>query len=357
MLIGDTTYNRLPRVRKAFTTQHLWQGPDHLLTVRNSVFHESHRRFYFKDIQAITVQATDTGKYFNLLLGFIIALFGILLFFPALVTGGWPAVFLGFLIACIFVPSVVLLIINLVLGPTCSCQIHTAVQLETMRGLSRIRVARKFVAQTLPLIEQSQGRITAESLAANEDKLDTYRARQKAAVPFRSKDRPEVRHENAYVHTALFFLLLVSGIVLLISIFARADFNDIAEAILYLVVLGTNIVALVRQSGTDLPQIIRATTWSSLVLTLIYVVLTLIVEIVITLSAAPGGLAEDSLLDNEVFFALLLISAFVALFLGTLGLHATARFRSAYQQALALAQTQADVQADMQAFDDAPKGP
>jgi len=57
------------------------------------------------------------------------------------------------------------LIINLVRGPTCRCEIRTLVQTERL-PLSRIRATRKFLERVRPLITSAQGQLTPEEVTA-----------------------------------------------------------------------------------------------------------------------------------------------------------------------------------------------
>src|SRR5437660_10422801 len=71
-------YRRLPgRGLVAAQRVQLYQGADHLLQVASTGYSESYRRFYFRDIQAITIQKTQLGKILNGIFGFFTGLFGL----------------------------------------------------------------------------------------------------------------------------------------------------------------------------------------------------------------------------------------------------------------------------------------
>jgi hypothetical protein len=73
------------------------------------------------------------------------------------------AAIVGIIIALIFA---VPLLINNLLGSTCACQLRTAVQIEDLPSLCRLRQARKILEKIRPLIAAAQGRLTAEEISA-----------------------------------------------------------------------------------------------------------------------------------------------------------------------------------------------
>ena len=360
----DTTrYTRLPRVRNPFLGQRLWQGPDHLLSLSFSSFGERNKRFYFRDIQAITIESTDTGKYFNVTFGLIIALFGVLLFFPGLVTDGDAALGFGILMGIVLVPSTILLIVNLVLGGTCTCRIHTAVQTESMRGLSRTRTAMKFANKVIPLIEQSQGAITPESLGANAEELHRYKASRHAETSKHQTPKAEIHHEKGVFHLITFLLLLYFALGSFYDAVESSDIKNTFDAILFFVWFIFNVTAIVKQSNSDMPSSLRFVTWSAIIFNSLYtfMILTFIMFWAIVSMENAASITPEQMREYPLYTTTMLFGGVIHLVLSGLGLVILARFNAAYRDALTLAQSQADVQADVQAdlkaFDDAPKGP
>ena len=127
----------------------LYLGPDHILLVEMSMFSETYRRCFFKDIQAMSFRPTVNGYIGTALL--LLPPIGIALAAWLNRGDGNTPVFLVFLFF-VSLPSIV----NGVLGPTCAFQIQTAVQTLRVPSLRRIRTARRFIARMRPLIEQSQ---------------------------------------------------------------------------------------------------------------------------------------------------------------------------------------------------------
>lgn len=150
-------YRKLPG-RGATLTHYvrLYMGPDHLLQVSSTGFTESYKRFYFRDIQAITVRKTYVGKATNAVLGATVAVFGV----PALFTSAPVTIVLASLAALFAVA----LGVNIGLGPTCVCHLRTAVQHEKLPSLSRFKPARRVLEQLRPRITDAQGELPAEPL-------------------------------------------------------------------------------------------------------------------------------------------------------------------------------------------------
>src|SRR5258705_1653832 len=122
-------YRRL-RGRGATLTHYvkLYLGADHLLQVFSTGFTETYKRFYFRDIQGITIRKTIAGKIVNAVLGTIVFAFAAW----ALSTSDTAALIVGSIAAFL----ACLLGINMAWGPTCTCYLRTAVQNEKLPSLS-----------------------------------------------------------------------------------------------------------------------------------------------------------------------------------------------------------------------------
>lgn len=136
----------------------LWRGPDHVLLVEANGFTENYKRFFFADLQAVTVRRTAAGRIWNgVWAGFIMVFALIALQFEdttALVLWG---------IAAFFGAA---LVINFILGPTCACHVRTAVQTEKLAAVSRVRTAEKLLTTLRPLLAAAQGTLTQEETAS-----------------------------------------------------------------------------------------------------------------------------------------------------------------------------------------------
>lgn len=148
------------------TRASLWLGEDHLLCVETSGWTENYRRFFFRDIQAITLQKTNTYLLANAVLIPLALLFGFLAILAADPVG---SSILGGIALLPGIPMVV----NLVRGPTCRCRIRTALQEEELSALANIRKARAVIQQIRARIAEVQGTMTREELPARLQELAT----------------------------------------------------------------------------------------------------------------------------------------------------------------------------------------
>ena len=136
----------------------LWLGSDHILCVETEGFSENYRRFYFRDIQAITLRRTRRALVLGLITGLLSALLGFSVLAVNDVAGKWV---LGILATVCIIPFAV----NLIYGPTCNCELRTAVQTESVPSMGRVRRARRVISRLRPLIAEAQGQLTPEEAA------------------------------------------------------------------------------------------------------------------------------------------------------------------------------------------------
>lgn len=146
-------YKRLPGKKRRFLGYNtIWLGPGHILSVHSTGYSEDYKRFYYGDIQAFITRKTARAKIISALSILGAGLFILL----AVQTRGKGGMFLGIL-GCLFL---IILLVNLLRGPTCTCHIQTPVQTEKLPSLHRFITARKVISILRPLIERAQGRLT-----------------------------------------------------------------------------------------------------------------------------------------------------------------------------------------------------
>jgi len=151
-------YRRLTRLRWRggksldgfFSYAGLWLGSDHLLSIRSNRFSEEYKRFYFRDIQTIAVVKTTRREIWNVALLILLLIAGAFSFSRPAGSGVFAA-FFGLLI-----------LMNNLLGPSCTVYLRTAVQMEELRSLKRLRRARRMLARIRPLIAATQGELAPE---------------------------------------------------------------------------------------------------------------------------------------------------------------------------------------------------
>ena len=170
-------YQRLTRTRSqsgfAFayvSRSSLWLGKDHLLCVDTTGYTENYKRFYFRDIQAITVQQTEQQHWWTGIFGFVAFVFVIFSIsvapnVPVSQWSGGAMVGEGILVGGL-VFSILLLVVNLLRGPTCKCYLRTAVQVELLSPLNRVGRARNALARIRPLIVAVQGQLAPEEISS-----------------------------------------------------------------------------------------------------------------------------------------------------------------------------------------------
>jgi len=156
--MSEKEYRRLTRLRRRsgrffeglVSYSSLWLGKDHLLSIDSNRLAEDYKRFYFRDIEAITIVKTRRREIWNLVLLFLLLLSGAF-FLNGSTAGGVSALIVG-----------PFLLLNNALGPTCTVYLRTAVQLEQLPSLSRLRRAHKTLAVVRPLIAAAQGQLAPE---------------------------------------------------------------------------------------------------------------------------------------------------------------------------------------------------
>jgi hypothetical protein len=137
----ESTYTKISRngflLRLLPGIRHdLYLGPDHLLLVEQVVFVERYKRFYYTDIQYISVAKSGRS------IGFTIT-FAILLIFSLPFFLGWQyPVLLGIAIVLTAIFGS-LLVYNLMLGPSCLVQIKTATDTAARTSSNLRKAARR----------------------------------------------------------------------------------------------------------------------------------------------------------------------------------------------------------------------
>ena len=155
-------------LQNLFMVSSLWEGPDHLLRVERDGYSEIYKRFFFRDIQSITIRRDNRRSALNIFFGAVIGL--ALAFFLSTTTVAvrvsWATVMAVFTVPMIW---------NWLAGPTCVTYFRTAVRYEEVQGLRRLRKTKKIIARIretvgaeTPLLtpEEVMARLTTESTEA-----------------------------------------------------------------------------------------------------------------------------------------------------------------------------------------------
>src|SRR5688572_11648215 len=146
-------YRRLASTRSfAFAAgglMSLYAATDHLLLRVSSGFVESYRRFYFADIEAITVRTTARRMIWNIVhgIGLLVSLMVIWLSSPPHFVSAFFAALFG-----------LLLIWNNALGKTCATRLQTRVQKRDL-PIRRLRKALRVIDQLSSKIQMAQAQV------------------------------------------------------------------------------------------------------------------------------------------------------------------------------------------------------
>jgi len=158
--MSERQYRRLTRLRRSGgrffsgfgTFSGLWLGADHLLSITSNRFAEDYKRFYFRDIQSLTVLQTSRRRIWNFVFAFLTLLFLALIASSAPTPLEW--LWLLVPVSC--------LVFNNILGPTCTVFLRTEVHVEELPSLRRVYRAHKIIARIRPLIAEAQGELSEE---------------------------------------------------------------------------------------------------------------------------------------------------------------------------------------------------
>ena len=264
---GDTQYQRIGGQKWFYLTTpvSLWRGEDHLLLKDKVFFTEEYRRFFYKDIQAIIVRKTPDGMILNLvILGVIAALLIAGTAGPGLPSPPWWIMMGVFLL---------ILLVNLGLGATCQCHLKTAVTLQRLPVITRIRRARKLISLLRPIIARVQGEIPDEEIRQRAIEIALHppppptqtgaRANsQGPGVP--GEQQLPLRHYRGAVHIALFEVLALGCLVNCANYFYPGTLLAAVSLVILLGQLGLNVAAIVKQRRTDIPKGARVTVFLAL---------------------------------------------------------------------------------------------
>ena len=155
MADSPAPYRKLPgRGSGLIGASAVWEGDTHLLIVKSWPSGESYRRFFYADIQAIILRQTKRRMVINIVLGVIFVVAEALLVAAMFESVGESGVLVaGGVLGgiCVF-----FVLVNSLLGPTCTMHIQTAIQCEPLPTVRRQRRARQILTRIQPRIAAAQ---------------------------------------------------------------------------------------------------------------------------------------------------------------------------------------------------------
>jgi hypothetical protein len=143
----------------------VFMGADHLLQVGSSGFREDYTRYFYRDIQAISIQQTHRRALLNWLLA--LPLLGGLVHWGRhyLQTGilADPYLLMGAAFCGLWM---LLLLFNTMLGSTCITRLQTPARVDRIWAWNRVPQAQQNLARLKQLVESVQGQQPPEAMAA-----------------------------------------------------------------------------------------------------------------------------------------------------------------------------------------------
>jgi len=331
MAEAEKKYRRLPGLgRGMIGIARLWLGNDHLLAVHSTGYSEDYKRFYYRDIQAVITRKTHSGNIWTLVFGIVTSIFVL----RTVTVSGVAAIVFGsaggFFLVC--------LLINWARGPTCVCHLRTAVQLERLPSLNRLRTARKAIQKIKAELAGAQGAIPPGELPERVQEMGQQYAGAKetatpsAATGFFSRTAPSLRshpprHYDGRAHLVLFSLCLADVPVTIVGLLLNSRWTDSLGAVLLGATTISAILALIRQRDSDMTAALKILPW--IVLGCLGLSLISGTFYGLWLGIQGKGTIPPvlSARDDPVVFAMSVVSTLIALILGMVGLVLLRAFR------------------------------
>jgi hypothetical protein len=264
----ERKYKRLPgRPFTPFEVRSLWQGPDHLLWVESVFFKEHYKRFYYTDIQAITLQRTDAHIFWSCLWGFMAMLCGLI----AYMVSGTPVISGSFTVLFLL-----LLTANFVLGPACMVYLQTAAQIQRISSLKRVRTAQRSINRIKALVEAVQGpwrepnNLLSGSASSQSPAIRGSSVEGPAGSMDRNLDEAAAVPFKPLLHQIMFGLLLALGALGAVQLQFKNLPLAALETLMQLVVQVMVIVALTRWYHQITGTVIIKMNWIALVFITIF---------------------------------------------------------------------------------------
>jgi hypothetical protein len=330
------TWSRMKRtglLTAVATRSSLWLGKDHLLCIDSTGYAEEYKRFYFRDIQAVTLMRTRRRLWINLILGPIAAIFLAItiLTAPSSSPSQWNAAEIlgGSVLAGIAAFLGLLVLLNTLKGPGCVCHLRTAVQTEMLPSLNRLRRAHKVLNRIRPLIEAVQGaRLSPEEIAGTLANSPASNAPPVIGGYGTARGNAPLRHYAGTAHLILFWLLLADVPLTSVSVIYESPWMDGLSVLLMLVTLAFAITSLLKQRDTTLTVGLKRLPWIVVGWAALMLMTAIAYGIVMAINN-PGALdREIRVLEDPVVLVMTVISTSVNAIMGFAGLVLLRKFRA-----------------------------
>jgi len=219
------------------------------------------------------------------------------------------------------------ILINSACGPTCVTHVRTAVQIEELPSLNRLRRTRAVMNRLRPMIAEAQGQLTPEEIQMKA--AAAGQAASSPAVPARPVIFPSepLKHYHGRAHLILFWLLLADVPTTLNDVFFKSVWCNAFVILLWLATATAAIVAVVKQHHSDLPKKLKTIPWFILACPALFFLMTLVCGIFLVIKQGTASL-DMSPLKGPLKLALKIVSTTIPLVTGSLGLLWLRKFRS-----------------------------
>jgi uncharacterized membrane protein HdeD (DUF308 family) len=281
-----TRYRARPGFSLSQVKYGLWLAEDHILQITRGPYRETYRRFYFRDIQALSLTRTRTHQMLMgvAALGAVMLLGGLLVMGlyltnisgdadPGNVVFGAVVIMAGFAAVVAGFPGF--------LGPTCVCMVTTPIQHARLDALCRWK-------RDLPTFEALCEKVAAVQGTLSEEVAAQLEAPKEVVPPERQAIAPP-RVEPGNWHMLLYGLLLVDAVhsAAVLTVPNRA--LDVIGLFLGISIITSAILALTVQRRSTVPRPLRNLTAGA---TAYVMVIFLIALTVGSFVAGMGGITQ-----------------------------------------------------------------
>ncbi len=155
----------------------LWLADDHVLEVNSTIFTERYHRYFLRDIRTVLAHRTKTGFYWNVafasLAALALAIAGAVFWLGEKIRNSGritPGDLVGIqvvagMFAAVALFVIVILLVNVFLGPTCRFYIETTAGRHLIAAPTRLRRADRLLEKLVPHIESAQSIAAPEPTA------------------------------------------------------------------------------------------------------------------------------------------------------------------------------------------------
>ena len=237
--------------------EELWLRDDHLLCVKHAAFVETYQRFYYRDIESITVTVTDRFLYLNLLFGVFLGI-GIILLLCATPIPVYCA-FAGIWL--------ILTLVNLAYGKTCKTELRTRINTRSCTSLRRLRSTKIAIALLNERIRAAQ-MADAETVpppmpAAPEAEVTPEEPPAAESVADMPPPMPTAEPVRLRWHQTTVVLLAIQALIAL-NIALYPQFSLFMLLVVFLFVSsGFAVPALIAQRRNNVPHPAKVACWSA----------------------------------------------------------------------------------------------